>query len=145
MKKFLIPLVLLILLLAGTWWLYEYVKSDITSFAECENAGYPVMESYPRQCTADGKHFVEEINETIQATFLCDSEKSIATTFHTGTEQGVDLVLSDGRSLSLPQTISASGARYATSGEELVFWNKGNTAFVLENDTETYTNCVEKL
>jgi hypothetical protein len=36
----------------------------ITNFAECEEAGYPVGESYPRQCwTSDGRHFVEEIEE----------------------------------------------------------------------------------
>jgi hypothetical protein len=35
---------------------------QITSFEECEAAGYPVMESYPRQCrTPEGALFVEEI------------------------------------------------------------------------------------
>ena len=35
---------------------------QITSFAECEAAGFPIMESYPRQCrTSDGKNFTEEI------------------------------------------------------------------------------------
>lgn len=34
----------------------------INSFEDCEAAGYPIMESYPRQCrTSDGKHFVENI------------------------------------------------------------------------------------
>jgi len=34
----------------------------ITSFEECTAAGYPVMESYPRQCkTSDGRTFVEDI------------------------------------------------------------------------------------
>ncbi|NOZ76363.1 MAG: hypothetical protein GXO65_01500 [Euryarchaeota archaeon] len=35
---------------------------NITSFQECVQAGYPVMESYPRQCrTPDGRTFVEEV------------------------------------------------------------------------------------
>ena len=34
----------------------------ITNFEECVAAGYPVGESYPRQCWAEGKQFVEEIN-----------------------------------------------------------------------------------
>ena len=35
---------------------------DINSFEECVNAGYPVMESYPRQCaTPDGRSFTEVI------------------------------------------------------------------------------------
>lgn len=36
-------------------------KITISSFEECANAGLPVMESYPRQCAAGGKTFVEEI------------------------------------------------------------------------------------
>ncbi len=37
----------------------------ITSFEECAAAGNPIMESYPRQCRADGQLFVEEIDEPI--------------------------------------------------------------------------------
>lgn len=34
----------------------------ITNFEECAAAGYPVMESYPRQCRSeDGQLFVEEL------------------------------------------------------------------------------------
>lgn len=36
--------------------------SKILSFLDCEAAGYPVMESYPRQCrTQDGRTYVEEL------------------------------------------------------------------------------------
>jgi hypothetical protein len=36
---------------------------NVTSFDECVRAGYPVMESFPRQCkTPDGRNFVEQIN-----------------------------------------------------------------------------------
>lgn len=39
----------------------------IYNFNDCVGAGYPVMESYPRQCnTADGQHFVEEIGNTLE-------------------------------------------------------------------------------
>jgi hypothetical protein len=38
----------------------------INSFTECEAAGYPVMESYPRQCAAGGKTFTEVITNTNQ-------------------------------------------------------------------------------
>lgn len=39
----------------------------ITNFKECAAAGYPVMESYPRQCrTADGAHFVEDIGNAVE-------------------------------------------------------------------------------
>lgn len=33
---------------------------EITNFDQCARAGYPIMESYPRRCRADGKTFVEE-------------------------------------------------------------------------------------
>jgi hypothetical protein len=36
------------------------VSQEITNFEQCARAGYPIMESYPRQCRADGKTFVEE-------------------------------------------------------------------------------------
>ncbi len=35
--------------------------NDINSFAECVAAGNLVLESYPRQCHANGQNFVEEI------------------------------------------------------------------------------------
>ncbi len=73
--------------------------------------------------------------------FTCDNEKEIDATFHS---DKVDLVLSDDRVMTLPQATSASGARYANSDETIVFWNKGETAFVMENDKETFSNCVEK-
>ena len=35
--------------------------ASISSFDECVRAGYPVMESFPRQCrTADGRNFTEQ-------------------------------------------------------------------------------------
>jgi hypothetical protein len=41
---------------------YTLPSSEINSFDSCIKAGYPVMESYPRQCkTADGRTFVEEL------------------------------------------------------------------------------------
>lgn len=37
----------------------------ISSFDECLQAGYPIMESIPRQCrTPDGRTFVEQVNDS---------------------------------------------------------------------------------
>jgi len=41
---------------------YSDLNPLITSFEECAEAGFPIMESYPRQCNADGMNFVEDIN-----------------------------------------------------------------------------------
>lgn len=50
-------------------------KKIIASFADCAGAGYPIMESYPEQCTTpDGKHFVNEkqisVDDSISVGFL---------------------------------------------------------------------------
>jgi membrane-bound inhibitor of C-type lysozyme len=80
-------------------------------------------------------------NEINDAWFNCDNSKSIHAVFYKNT---VHVALSDGPEIFLPQTISASGARYAN--ESLVFWNKGNTAFVTEGDpnNQIYKNCITK-
>ena len=54
----------------------------------------------------------------------------------------VDVSLSDGRKLRLPQTLSASGIRYADPAETVVFWSKGDTAFVEEGKARTYADCL---
>ncbi len=76
-------------------------------------------------------------------TFNCDSSKNIIATFYPTQDLFVDLKLSDGRELSVPHAISASGARYVTPNEKFVFWNKGDTAFITEGktETETFSNC----
>lgn len=76
----------------------------------------------------------------VTAKFACADDKSIAANFGS---DNVELSLSDGREMTLPQVISGSGARYANSDESVVFWNKGNTAFITEgpDETMTYADC----
>ena len=81
---------------------------------------------------------------TIKARFACNDGKSIDATFVNGPDSSVRLVLSDGRKVTLPQAMSASGARYANADESLVFWNKGNTAFIEENGKATFDGCSTK-
>ncbi len=93
----------------------------------------------------------------VTATYSCDGNKMITASFYKGVNVpvakpgeppipggSVDLKLSDGRSMTLPQTISGSGVRFANSDESFIFWNKGNDAFIMENNSETYTNCVQR-
>lgn len=83
-------------------------------------------------------------DELTTVTFMCKNSKSIVATFNLITDKGVNLVLSDGRSLFVPHSISASGARYANEDETFVFWNKGNTAFITEgkDGNTTYEDCL---
>jgi len=77
-------------------------------------------------------------------TFSCQDNKSITAIFYPIDDTRVDLTLSDGRKISLPRAISASGARYANANDEVVFWNKGDTAFITEGTSTTYVGCVIK-
>jgi membrane-bound inhibitor of C-type lysozyme len=86
---------------------------------------------------------VYELSNTIvnSVTFSCDANKSIKAVFY---KDRVIISLSDGRNMSLPQVLSGSGARYANFDESFVFWNKGDTAFVDEDNSTTYQNCTIK-
>lgn len=97
-----------------------------------------------------------------QVHYLCDNNKTIDATYYEGgpmpqpkpgeppTPTGkVTVVLSDERTLELKQTISADGIRYSNGNpmingdETFIFWSKGNTALVLENNEEKdYRNCI---
>lgn len=77
----------------------------------------------------------------IVANFTCNGGKSIQATF---AGNYVSLVLSDSRKLSLPHALSANGARFANANQSFVFWNVGNTAFIEENNVQTYSNCIQK-
>jgi membrane-bound inhibitor of C-type lysozyme len=78
---------------------------------------------------------------TAVAKFACHDGKTIDASFYA---DRVELKLSDGRDLKLPQAMSGSGARYANKDESLVFWNKGDTAFITEGagGKETFSGCV---
>jgi membrane-bound inhibitor of C-type lysozyme len=73
---------------------------------------------------------------TAIAKFACQASKTIDASFYA---DKVELKLSDGRSLKVPRAMSGSGARYANKDESLVFWSKGDTAFITEGaGKETY-------
>lgn len=41
----------------------NFKTNSISSFEECVEAGNPVMESYPRQCSTNGKMYIESLDE----------------------------------------------------------------------------------
>lgn len=90
-----------------------------------------------------------------QVDYLCDANKTINAKYYQGPNipqpqpgempvpnGSVTLALSDDRQLALAQTISGSGIRYATSNEAFIFWSKGNSSFIMENNTQTYSGCI---
>lgn len=113
---------------------YEY-----HSFINALNAG--VANSMPTQqgTTSLGEKPIADV------TYSCDAGVTIHAIYRT---EEVQLLLSDGRNLTVPQAISGSGARYANKDESFVFWNKGNTAFITEvvggASKTTFANCVQQ-
>jgi membrane-bound inhibitor of C-type lysozyme len=71
------------------------------------------------------------------ASYLCRGGKTIEASYAT---DSVTLTLSDTRAMVLPQVMSGSGIRYEKDG--VVFASKGDNAFLTENGTETYSDCV---
>ncbi len=59
-------LLLLIVSIAGVG-IYLYTKqaklSAINSFEDCQNAGFPVLETYPEQCRTNNKMFSRKVTE----------------------------------------------------------------------------------
>jgi membrane-bound inhibitor of C-type lysozyme len=74
------------------------------------------------------------------AKFICADNKTVSAEFY---KNFVHLEFGWQKTVYLPQTISASGARYANADESIVFWNKGDTAFVTEGNPNniTYKDC----
>ncbi len=59
-----IALIIVLLILIGGFFLIQEEQAEpvVLSFEDCVEAGYPVMESFPRQCaTPDGRTYAEEI------------------------------------------------------------------------------------
>lgn len=135
MKKNSIVIILTVVILAsaGIW----YIKNQDSKNSSLSSSPSPSLTL---------------INQVI---YTCNGDKKIDASFYKGETKSVKpgeqpipsgmvrIVLSDGQGLDLPQTISADGGRYANSDESFIFWIKGDSAMVLENNVEkTYTGCV---
>jgi len=106
---------------------------------ECTAAAY-----FNAACSRQKVAATKSPANTIRARFACKDGKSIDATFVNVPPASVKLALSDGRTMTLPQAMSGSGARYANPDESVVFWNKGNTAFIDEKGKLTYEGCATK-
>ena len=102
-------------------------------FGDQYNGIYDQLLSCPNLINAPTSDIISDV------VFNCPDDKTIHAQFKS---KNVYLELSDGRKLNLPQTISADGARYANTDESIVFWNKGDGAFIQEGKKTTYQDCV---
>lgn len=74
---------------------------------------------------------------TATASYSCDNTSSIDASY---TDKSVSLKLSDGRTFTLPQIVSASGTQYQQ--DNVLFVSKGDQAFLQEDGKTTYDNCI---
>ena len=69
MKKIL-PIIIVILVIIGSGVVWKLTNKEapelvVKNFEDCVKAGNPVMESYPRQCKAGNKNFVEYVGNEL--------------------------------------------------------------------------------
>jgi hypothetical protein len=139
MKKIYIICIIVAVVGLGVW--YAFSRMNDSEFVQeppkgnGEETGSSLVASAKYIC-AGGK--------TIRADFYQGAASSSASNGEPPTPSGlVHLTLNDGTSMSLAQTISADGIRYANPDESFIFWSKGNGAVVLqENREKDYMNCI---
>lgn len=131
MKKGILIIIVGIIVIAGIWYGVKSSKNTTQPDTQMSQAVNTVS-------------FACNVGKTIQAQFTEGAPIESNDSNKPATPGGnVKLVLSDGRSMTLPQTLSADGARYANADESFVFWSKGNGALVLENNEEkSYIGCI---
>lgn len=77
MKKIILIAILILILAATGFLIWKYFTTSviISNFDECAVRGYPILESYPRQCkTPDGRTFVEDIGNELEKSDLIKVE-----------------------------------------------------------------------
>lgn len=84
-----------------------------------------------------------QVGEEGDRTFMlaCDTKKSMTITFHLPEDKSVDVVLSDGRTLSLANTSTDSVASYTSTDGVFVLGLTGSTLTLAESGMPTYANC----
>ncbi len=99
----------------------------------------------------DGK-LVEDIKTTTtEVQYMCNAGKSVTASYvsdpggSANPTGHVDLTFGDGTKITLAETlVSAEGTKYTNADGSLLFWKKGTSVRVLENNKElTYTGCIE--
>ena len=129
MKKIVLPAIaILVIVLSGIW----YFKGKSYS---------PVIE--PEEVPFATASFICDGGKTIDVSYFGTGEPPVSEPGEPPVPTGwARVVLSDGRTIDLDQTISASGARFATENEGFIFWNKGEEATIYEGGEEAaFRNC----
>jgi membrane-bound inhibitor of C-type lysozyme len=73
---------------------------------------------------------------------VCDADKALTVTFHLPEDDSIDIMTSDGRTLSLGNTSSDTSASYTSADGKIVLSLSGTTLMLAENGATTYQNCI---
>ncbi len=112
---------------------------NISNFAECAAAGYPIMESYPEQCrTKDGRTFVREITPPPEeARVIALAKRFVALTRNVSVEEVTvtELLRREWPNACLGITVEGEVcAQVVTPGFEIIMNAKGMKVTVRTNE-----------
>ena len=128
MKKYLITIIIAIIVIFTSWYIADrFEKSALQTHGLISSVQYICND-----------------NKIIHVNFY-ENDSIASTNENMPPVPGgsVKIKLNNENPITLTQTISADGGRYANKDESFVFWSKGNTALVLENNQQkNYTGCV---
>ena len=93
--------------------------------------GFVLLSSLSGGCTIEKQETLEVLGGE-PVTYGCENGIRIVARYYSLSDSSlhfVKLMMSDGTRYTLPNVVSASGARY-TDDRELIWWTKGDSAFV---------------
>ncbi len=160
---FLVVVMALLIAYGAYSWYKTSGEPSITSFEQCLEAGYPVMESYPRQCKVGKITFLENIENSIEEnpvlvpeleadvplqSPLSISGKAVGSWFFEGSfpvrlydENGVEI--SQGQAVALSDWMTAGYVQFTaslefatpSSGGGYIEFQKDNPSGLPENES----------
>ncbi len=126
------------IILAGGWWYLAHMNT-----VAAHNAPPAAPTKQPQTVQPKTQPVSEKQGATIgdenTVVFKCDDKKTITAVFE---RDIAALTLSDGRQITLRQSVSGSGIRYQSNDAKIEFDGKGNEGFLLESGKTTFANCV---
>lgn len=142
MRNWIIGIIIIIIIAFGVWWFWGGGSSAQPTSGEQSQEQSVATPRTP----------------ITTAVYACDGGKSITATYYNGPEAptpqpgqppqptgSADVSLDGGATTTLAQTISADGARYASSDGSFVFWSKGDQALIMRDNSmdQDYQNCTQ--
>jgi membrane-bound inhibitor of C-type lysozyme len=121
--------IILVIIIGAAVWYWRY-SPELSGFLGSTQP--TVLNTVDYSC-ASGKSITAQYMDTSAPTTTAAGQPPVPT-------GSVKITLSDGRTMTLNQAVSADGARYGD--DAFTFWSKGNGAFVTENGAQTFNDCV---